>query len=334
MRMSEIGSEFWDVPTSQYNNTVFSKSTQWYISGRSALKAIVDQLDGVGSVSLPAWCCDSMVKPFTDAGIDVKFYPVYFDGSLFSEFDYNSDALFLIDYFGYIGQHPDLNAYKGIIIRDVTHSIFSTNYSDADYYFGSLRKWCGMWTGGFAWTRDGSKLAEGVQDTQGYAKLREMAMRQKETYILGPDGTNKDYLGVFDKAEKCLENMGVVQAEIRDVRAAQKLDVDMIRKRRIANAKVLRSAFFDWLVFPKLSANDCPLFVPILVPNGKRDGLRRHLIDQRIYCPVHWPMDSCRNYDERTVFLYRNELSLVCDQRYTEDDMYRMVGVIQQFMEG
>ena len=90
-----------------------------------------------------------------------------------------------------------------------------------------------------------------------------------------------------------------------------------------------------------MKEEDCPMFVPVLVPDGKRNELRRHLINNEIYCPVHWPvseyhksadyMDVNHKLSDKTETIYANELSLVCDQRYTEDDMNRMVDVIQEF---
>ena len=124
--MREIGSEFWDVPTTDQQNKLFPESTQWYISGRSALQAIIKELGGAKSVSLPSWCCYSMIKPFVDAGWDIHIYPVYWQsGRLVQEWSFDSDVLFLMDYFGYTGTAPDLRGYKGTVIRDVTHSVFS-----------------------------------------------------------------------------------------------------------------------------------------------------------------------------------------------------------------
>ena len=75
------------------------------------------------------------------------------------------------------------------------------------------------------------------------------------------------------------------------------------------------------------------MFVPVLVPYGKRDELRKYLIENEIYCPVHWPESKYHKLDERTEYIYQNELSLVCDQRYTESDMNRIVEVIKTYME-
>ena len=331
---AEIGSEFWDVPTTEQGNGLFPGSTQWFLSGRSALQAIIRDLPGARSVSFPSWCCDSMIKPFLDAGMEVRFYPVYWRGELIQEIDLDCDVLFLMDYFGYTGKKPELSGFPGVVIRDVTHSLFSAPCRDADYYFGSLRKWCGVWTGGYAWTRDGHALAPGDAEDRAYIARREKAMELKKDYIQGRGAADKAYLRVFEEAEEALEGAGVAPAAERDVRLARMLDADGVKSRRRANARVLMDAFSDWLIFPETGDGDCPMFVPVLVPDGKRDGLRRGLIQKEIYCPVHWPVSGYHRLDERTEALYRNELSLVCDQRYSEKDMGRMIDVIRGSMEG
>lgn len=329
----EIGSEFWDVPTSNEPNVLFPESTQWFLSGRSALQAIIKELGGARSVSLPSWCCDSMIKPFVDAGLEVHFYPVYWQGGVVQELNLDDDVLFLMDYFGYTGRQPDFSSYKGVIIRDVTHSLLSSSYSDADYYFGSLRKWCGVWTGGYAWTRDGHRLIEENGDDFGYIPLRERSMQLKNSYIHGWGVTDKEYLKLFNEAEDALESVGIASGDGRDIDLAMRLDADFIKARRRVNAEVLRNAFPAWLVFPELSPMDTPMFVPILVPDSRRDELRRYLVKNEIYCPIHWPVSEYHKLDERAKNIYKNELSLICDQRYTEEDMHRMVETIKLFME-
>ena len=331
--MREIGSEFWDVPVIDKQNNIFPKNTQWFLSGRSALKAIIKEIGPQKRVVLPSWCCDSIIKPFVDEHYDIEFYPFSVNGKIDQETIKNSDVLFLMDFFGHVGEPSDLGDYKGIIIRDVTHSVFSITYSDADFYFGSLRKWCGVWTGGFAWTKDGHGLVPGEPCSMRYIYLREKAMQLKEKYILKQGATDKKYLKVFEEAEECLEDIGIVQAAERDILIAQKLDdKGIIRQRRI-NAEVLCQAFVDWLIFPQMKPNECPMFVPILVPNGRRDELRRHLIRNEIYCPVHWPLSRYHRVDSETEYIYQNELSLVCDQRYSVEDMRRVVKAIKTFLE-
>ena len=333
-KKTEIGSEFWDVPVKDRENGLFDKKTQWFLSGRSALQSIVKDLKQCRSVALPSWCCDSMIKRFVNAGIEIRFYPVYWQNGLVQEVCQSSEVLFLMDYFGYTLPQPDLTGYKGRVIRDVTHSLFSHSCPDADYCFGSLRKWCGVWTGGYAWTRDGHTLAIEQGDDCGYAALRKRAMQLKGEYInkvTNSTTEKKEYLSLFAAAEDVLESVGSAAAAERDVSAAHKLDVDRIRFSRRRNAEILRAEFTDWLVFPDLADTDCPMFVPIIVPDGRRDELRRYLIQHDIYCPIHWPVSEYHRLNPQEQMLYNGELSLVCDQRYSEDDMYRMAETIKSF---
>lgn len=337
--MREIGSEFWDVPTGNNESSeVFPESIQWLLSGRSALKAILSELVFCRSVALPSWCCESMIKPFLEAGIEVRFYPVYWNKKLIRELRFDCDILFLIDYFGYTDSSTDLKNYKGVIIRDVTHSIFSQRYKDADWYFGSLRKWCGIWTGGFLWSQDGHQLSVKAEGQSKYPLLRKQAMRKKAEYISNLDTTSeepafKSYLNIFKEAEDFLEHAGIEPASQRDVHLIGQLDINGIKTRRRANAEILRTAFQELLIFPTMKDNDCPMFVPILVPSGHRDQLKKYLIRNDIFCPVHWPISTDHQIDEKTGRIYHDELSLVCDQRYTKEDMERMVETIQQFRE-
>ena len=327
--MREIGSELWDVPTGSANS-LFPESTQWFLSGRCALNAIIQDLNDCHTVGIPSWCCDSMVKPFVDAGMEMHFYPVFYSGGLSQEMIQGCDVMLLLNYFGYSAAAPDLSGYKGIVIRDVTHSVFAASYCDADYYFGSLRKWCGIWTGGFAWTKKGHSLKISDQTDQRYVRLREEAMREKADYMRG-NRLDKSYLAAFKEAEAVLENAGFQQAADRDVTLAKKLDVEFIRNRRQSNARILSDAFPEWLIFPQINDTDCPLFVPILVPDGKRDEMRRYLIKSDIFCPIHWPISKYHRIDDRARYLYENELSVVCDQRYTEEDMHRVVETIRLY---
>lgn len=337
----EIGSEFWSSPTTQIENGLFPDNTQWYLSGRSALQAIVKELHNCRTVALPAWCCDSMIMPFFTAGLEVAFYPVYIeDGHLIQDIRLDQDALFLMDYFGYSGstiQTSDTDNYHGTIIRDVTHTLFSKSYTDADFYFGSLRKWCGISTGGFAWTKDKGLLPTGGDDDYGYTMLRRKAMEQKRQYIDGENqfhGHNKDnkfFLRVFSEAEECLEKVGIVSANLQDIRLAKTIDVTELKNKRRENASVLRSCLSHQLMFTEMQDDDCPLFVPIMIPEGKRDQLQKYLIAHDVFCPVHWPIGKHHQVDDKTKQIYENELSLVCDQRYSKEDMIRIVDTIRMF---
>lgn len=334
--MREIGSEFWDIPLSDSECGFVDEQKVFFLSGRAALKFIIEDIKirgNAGTVALPSWCCDSMILPFCEAGFDVRFYTVSLcDGGVYQNFDeaLDSDVILVMDYFGY-DSGSVVDGFEGIVIRDLTHSVFSKNYDDADYYFGSLRKWAGFFTGGFAYRKNGIFSAElpGLTDEK-YIELRNDAMLKKARYISG-ESISKEYLDVFSEAEDRLERGGIFGAADEDLARMRILDVELLKKRRRENAFFLLERLADIAIFPNLTENECPLFVPIAVPNGKRDELRRYLIENEIYCPIHWPFSEYHRISGDAKKIYDNELSLVCDQRYGISDMARIVEIIDRF---
>ena len=336
--MREIGSEFWNAPVGPGPNALFPPAVQWYASGRSALKAILRDIGPARTAALPAWCCDSIVTPFLDAGMEVRFYPVRrVQEGLVQEIDTGCDILLAMDFFGFSSSRTPTVSHL-CVICDATHSLFSTSSPSARYCFGSLRKWCGFYGGGYAWSDHPLPMTDG--DDRGYAGTRQKAMALKARYLRDKaaghanDAAKTRYLDLFGRAEETLDALDAVPAHPRDVFVAANLDVDTIARRRRANARILMDAFTDLLLFPELRPADVPLCVPILVPDGRRDALRRHLIQQEIYLPVHWPRTPLHDDAPDPSGFYRDELSLVCDQRYTEPDMDRMVRAVREFLKG
>jgi len=323
----EIGSEFWDIPIDG-KNQLFPDNTQWFISGRSALKAIIKE-NKWKSVALPVWCCDSMIRPFASAGLKIYFYP-----ALQPICNIKTDSILVMDYFGYTG-HSNLVEFAGVIIRDLTHSLLSKTYNDAEYYFGSLRKWAGFYTGGFAWGFRKEITFDKVNFD--YVELRKSAMSEKSNYINANNSSDndefsqKDFLRKLKIAEDLLDEIGIHPALNRDIDLAKKFNVEFVMQQRRKNAAVLLNAFSDLAIFPELKDTDCPLFVPIRLK--ARDELRSFLIQHNIYCPIHWLRSEYHKLNNEAERFYAEELSLVCDQRYDENDMDYIVKIVKKFLE-
>lgn len=335
----EIGSEFWNATVGPVHNGLFPSSVQWYLSGRVALGAILHDIRDARTAALPAWCCDTMLKPFLDAGLEVRFYPVVRNADgLDQEIDTSCDILLLMDHFGFEPRHPRSFSHP-CVIRDTTHSLFSGVASDAQYHFGSLRKWCGVCGGGYAWS--GHPLPAAADSDGGYTECRRRAMTAKARFMAGTTCNHSQaslksaYLEAFAESEAILDHLdSIPPAPPEDIFIASHLDVGGMVSRRRANASILMAAFPDFLIFPELRPADAPLCVPVLIPDGRRDALRQHLIQRGIYLPVHWPRTPLHGNAPDPSGFYRDELSLVCDQRYSETDMERMVRAIREFLEG
>lgn len=330
--LNEIGSEFWQ----KYDRSNKHDGSEVVVlSGRTALDFIIRDLKESGdfrSIMLPSYCCDSMIEPFVRNSIEVSFYPVSYQGITFPEND--KDAILLLDYFGYVDDQitriAKLAKDNGqIVIYDGTHYL-GERAIFADYIFCSYRKWlfcnyASVIKVGGQWN-----ILCPTHTNKAYIELREKAAELKQNYIYKGVGEKNTYLNMFSDAEELLEQ-DYMDYFGEKVECNKTYIADVRRK----NAKKLVEGLREikeitlWREF--VSDIDTPLFVPILVEKRIRNELRKYMIENQIYCPIHWPMT---NLHSTANDLFDMELSLVCDQRYSFDEIDREIEVIKNFFKG
>lgn len=325
----EIGSTFFDIETLDKENNIFDEKTKWFISGRAALDFIIKDIKNknpkVKSALLPSWCCESMIDSFINNGIKVKFYPVVLEkGKLTKKITGKADIVLNMNYFGY---ECDSVKFDGIIINDLTHAVFNCKKVSGDYSFGSLRKWSGIITGGFATSKKPFSIVQNQSINKEYVSLKRDAFEKKKKYINGEE-FKKEYLDIYAKAEDILDSDYSSCGLQEDINNIKHLNIEEIKKIRQENAKYLINSLKEYSIFDKVGKNDCPLFVPIIVPNVKRDKLKQLLIENKIYCPVHWPISKNHVLNSKEQYIYDNELSLICDQRYNKEDMKKICDIV------
>ena len=316
----EIGSEFHRMPFENGRGLALPLSGSLVFSGRTAIEAVLKRIPDAHTALLPSYCCDSMIVPFRNAGIKVKFYQVDWDDGLRIEINGSADILLWCNYFGFKNAMPD---FTGVIIEDITHSLLSESpcHPRSDFLVASLRKWEPISCGGYC-----SVEVEGAPPSDEFVKLKTAAMELKTKYLKDGDKEKKDkYLHMFADSNHWLaENYSgrIIDPFSRDY--LERIDVEKQREKRRNNARVLYEGLINNVQFMFSEKDmDCPLFVPILVPH--RNEVRAHLTKNEIYCPVHWPRpEGCESN------IYEQELSLICDQRYGTEDMKRIVSVIKE----
>ena len=326
--MREIGSEYsWDDANNKYircDESFFSSMDGLVFSGRTAIETVLNNEPWIGKALLPSYCCDSMIEPFRKAGIEVGFYSVYYDGQLKHDLKYDDvDCILWCNYFGFRFEMPDLRDFinkGGIVIEDITHSLYSENkYNVQSHYLvASLRKWEALICGGYCGAK-GNRMINVPQahPNEWFVKKKWTAMTLKQRYLEGDNGVSKEeYLSIFSDTNKWLANN--YSGLAIDEKSKEKLihiDYAGHRKQRIENATYLYNGLNDHpdieFLF-NVSEMDCPLFVPVIIRSDKRDKIRQVLIENSIYCPVHWP----RPFANCESNLYEKELSLICDHRY------------------
>jgi hypothetical protein len=104
-------------------------------------------------------------------------------------------------------------------------------------------------------------------------------------------------------------------------------DFDGIAQIRRANYRYLAERLGDIAIFPKLPDGVVPLGFPVRVPN--RDDIRQKLFKSGIYPPVHWALGNAVPPEFADSHRLSKEImTLVCDQRYGQEDMRRTAELV------
>lgn len=353
---TELGSEFDLDPNcltmKQGNLFDYLKdfSTNWFDSGRSALRHLAKIGLRPGKILLPEFICESVIKCFPLE--DVVFYAVGEDfrideNDLLAKVDRETAAVFLMHYFGTLQDEGTLgrvaeaaHEHRAMIIEDATHSMLSSRCTVGDVVVSSVRKWLPVPRAGVLYSRGPieatvvSPAARSCENRRvlGFAMKRLYLERSSESNAYW-DVYNRRYRDIFFEEEKRID----IQSEFLGMSDLSRFivscfDCNTIADRRKANYRYLAQRLANIGVKPaiEISESDCPFVLPLRVNN--RDGLRRHLVENSVYCAVHWPMDGALRQTRSQAFRNAETLiSLPVDQRYEECDMDFLVGVIEKY---
>ncbi|NLM45161.1 MAG: hypothetical protein GX201_14335 [Clostridiales bacterium] len=369
--MKEIGSEFWldRVNVKESKTTIdissildgilnIGNDQRLLFSGRTAIDYVLQDISKpIEKVYMPSYCCESMLQPFIDRDTKIDFYNVIVDDSgikYLIDYKKDFDIFFATSYFGYSSSVMDsiidiLRERDVIIIEDITHRLLSkpNHCFKADYLIASLRKWFPLPSGGLAVKMNGHFMKDNI--TSPPAKLinkKINAMKQKAEYMAyeGYESKftrelKKSFLAAFSEfnsgIEQSYKNFSI---DCVSVNLLAKIDVVDVKKKRCENAQYLHkrlkeSKYIKFLFKEVDFERDCPLFVPIMVESSVRESLRNYLISNNIFCPVHWPIPRGHHLTTEITKLYKQELSLICDQRYDHKDMKRITDVVEEFVK-
>lgn len=348
----EIGSEFWidnlpgasiceGIPNwlNDYGDSILTSS------GRGAISLLLQEVATDNkSVLLPAYTCDSVLLPFIEYGYTCYFYEVDENLSpIIESIDvYENVGVFL--HMGYYGFQTNSNLLSvlqnfqrqsTIIIEDVTHTLFSHfyRYKENDFYVGSIRKWFGVPGGGFLASPKKSFGGPVITNNK-ISELRTAALVNKANYMKTNDERLKNlFLNQFSDAEILLDkDLSPYCIDSLSMRLINSLDVDELVSRRRENYRVLleglNNVSYLETPFKHLTKFECPIFFPIFIKE-KRNDVRKKLIDERIYCPVHWPIPDQIKETNFNIDIYNTILSIPCDQRYGLNDMERIISILR-----
>jgi hypothetical protein len=344
----EIGSYFLIEETQNETNDTFSfylervaKNKIYFDSGRSAIRFLCRKVE-IKSVLLPDFLCDSMLQPFIEENFKIAFYEV--DDNLEPviesiKFNEPPGVFIHMDYFGKKCTENLLNTIvtlknKGtIIIEDITHSIFSKKRQriESDYYICSIRKWLGIPDGGILLSNQEMDFNEKSNNLELIENYVEASKIKKDK--LFRETSSDSYLDFFKKAEKALDrSVETYRMSILSENILHTFNFEKMIKTRHENSKYLAKKISE-LGLKTLDFNfdsTIPIFVPVFFTNAqKRDFYKSHLINSKIYTPIHWPKPNFAGIKNN---MYDIVLSIPCDHRYSINDMERIILELRKIM--
>ncbi|MCO4770409.1 MAG: hypothetical protein KDA24_10300 [Deltaproteobacteria bacterium] len=356
MPAREIGSEFDLAPRAQGAprepfGWVQESATRRLASGREALRLILGGLAHAGRsrLVLPAYLCDSVGQATQGAGDwRIEYVPVAPDltpapGPLASALQEEPDRTVFVEVQVFntpYGEHTlevlSAATRAGVlVVEDRTHSLLSAEQPRRPLAFASVRKWLPLPDGGLA---VGTRAPSAPSDEE-FVALRRGAMTAKHQFLVHGEGDKSTFLGAIQRGEQALDAATTARTMSSSSRSLlDAANLHTIAARRRANHDLLLGHLGTGAI-PRvcrpleapLQGAAAPLGLPVLSPT--RDALRRHLIEHRVYCPVHWPLPEPVALGRFPTAQSRNRelMTLVIDQRYDAEDMARVAEVLETF---
>lgn len=314
--MKPIGGYFeWEFPPARKQE--LHKNAIYLNSGRHALEYILQGLQNVKRLWIPYFTCDVVLQPLQKLNIPYKFYRINADLELNENIELgDGEYLLYTNYYGikdaYCNQIAEKYGNRAIV--DNAQALFCKPIAGLNQFY-SPRKFMGMPDGGLAVTSFTSTTKQLPID-QSFDRCSHLLKRHE---LIPAEGYNDFKENSKKIAEAPLSRMSKISKKI-----FESVDLENIKQKRHKNFAYLHKMLHteNKLTIPSMDQFECPLVYPFWSNNG----LKKQLIDAKIFIATYWP-----NILEWTIpgdLEYELANNIVCipiDQRYSEDDMERIV---------
>ena len=272
-------------------------------------------------VYLPYYLCDSVrlvlereMIPFEEYRIDRLFLPIL-------DIKTNpGEVVYIVNYYGLISEDRliSLKNRYGNIVVDNAQAFFTRPIKGIDTIY-SCRKFFGVPDGGYAYTE-----AEFQEDIPGDVSMERMK------HILGRFEGNSasDYYDFFNNNDESFKEIELRLMSKLTHNILGAIDYQEAKRRREDNFIFLSKALGERNIL-KVECPPGPYAYPLYVQNGMK--AKEQLAKQKIYVATLWPNVLDTGLDIETE-LTENILPLPCDQRYSEEDMQRVVNAVMELI--
>ncbi len=336
-------------------------------SGRSALRMLSGLLQGK-AILMPDYVCETIAEALPEDCHIIYYPVNYLFQINVEKLEellqvYSIQFLYVMHYFGALQQESCIahiarlkQKYHLTVIEDTTHSLFTARKTIGDYIVASLRKWFPIPDGGVLYADRSCSLPE-YPKSKKPASQKVEAMLLKKLYLTENFDCNVKYREIFAKEEDafrdqtCAYRMSDMSRFLlshfsiesmchsRQRNVAQLLEglhkmqcvlghnIRHISEADKNNIYCIAEGFqhgYGVAISPQ--PTDIPLALPIYT--AKRDFLRKLLMEDKIYCAVHWPLGHPAAYAESR-WMEAHILSLPIDQRYQKEEMQYLLDCLE-----
>lgn len=323
----------------------------FFNTGRSAIEYLLRQISSSkvnNKILLPAFNCSSVIDAVKRANVEYDFYSIKENfqiniDSIKEKLDDTVQFIYIIQYFGgYQNQESyeflkELQSRNLIIIEDISHALYTKHQKYigfGDYVLGSIRKWLPIPDGAFLSSFHNMPRTPIDNGYNEYTFNYFAAQLMKKAYLLNESLDKNQYLNLNNKAMKALfSDYTIRRMTDLSLNYLYSYDMNELIKKRIRNYNYLikNTKRFPFITPVKLQDGGQVPF-GFIVLSEQRDELLKHLIENNIYCNIHWKItEECSKIDVISCMISERILTIPCDQRYGEFEMEYIVDVLDKF---
>jgi hypothetical protein len=330
-----VGRSAWDVMT---------KGGVQTFCAANAREVLANLLTGFAPSRIwyPAYCCPEIA--LQPKGIERHFYPVgddlQPDAKWLKDRLASGDAVLAINYFGApaSAEFTDLTRARPDIlwIEDCSQAL-DAGEAWGDWRFFSPRKIFGVPDGGIGVCHNATKT---MRNALTFPAQSNLTVAEKLLPLLwrmedGAEDLNELWYSSYQNAETLAADL--VRHDVTvgmsglTRRLLDAIDADAAIAARFANATLIHDNIPHeirlWQTLPH------PPLLGYPVRLHQRDAIAKKLSEDGIFCAIHWralPVESATFPDEHR--LSRSLLTLPCDQRYSPDDMFKIIDTIAKLL--
>lgn len=301
------GTEFHTGPVLRFN------------TARNALKYFV-QKQGIGQIFLPAYICNSVVQVLKSAGVKIQEYSLAKDFMPDLPTDIPDQAYLL--YVNYFGLHTQnvlavTEQYPNTII-DQSQAFYAPPQGAASIY--SPRKFFGVPDGGYLYA---DIAADQIPPDTSVGYVESLLQRLDDNLTRG--------FKQFQTTEALLAERPVMGMSNLTQRLLKSIDYQTIKAVRRTNFQFLADHLAPYNTLSvSLESEEVPMVYPFLPANG---DYHRKLWEEMVFAPYLW-QDVRRKSGRDTLAgeLSHRLLPLPIDQRYSINDMHRIISVVKRIL--